>query len=167
MDPFLEAPARWRGVHNRLINTISDYLADSVTPHFFVEIEERVYITTPDDIERRSIVPDVYLVRGAGAEPSGPPHSGVITAPVLVESAYAPEMRDQYLTIRDTRSRDVITTLEVLSPFNKAPGTQGYEAFGRKRSEVMASSVHWIEIDLLRAGERRQRSPARATTTRS
>jgi hypothetical protein len=30
MDPFLEKPGAWSGVHSRLINTISDILADLV-----------------------------------------------------------------------------------------------------------------------------------------
>lgn len=48
----------------------------------------------------------------------------------------------------------MITTLEVLSPANKAPGTQGRTQFLHKRQAVMASHTHWIEIDLLRGGER-------------
>jgi hypothetical protein len=51
-------------------------------------------------------------------------------------------------------SRYNFTTIEVLSPFNKAPGTQGRGDFLRKRSRVMGSHASWIEIDLLRAGER-------------
>jgi hypothetical protein len=153
MDPFLEEPARWGGVHSRLINSISDYLADRVSPDFFVEIEERVYIVTPDDGRRQSIVPDVYVVSG---QREAPPvaMAGVITTPTLVEPLYDVEIRDRYIEIRDTINRQVVTTIEVLSPYNKAPGTQGREAFLRKRKTVMASSVHWIEIDLLRAGKR-------------
>jgi len=153
MDPFLEEPTRWGGVHSRLINSISDYLADRVSPEFFVEIEERIYIIAPDDPDRWLIVPDVYVVTGQpGEQPSSP--AGAITAPTLVEPLYDVEIRDRYIEIRDTRTREVVTTIEVLSPFNKARGTKGREAFLRKRKTVMASKVHWIEIDLLRAGER-------------
>ena len=38
MDPFLEEPAGWSGVHSRLINTISDELAARLVPTFFVHI---------------------------------------------------------------------------------------------------------------------------------
>ncbi|MGH2544095.1 MAG: DUF4058 family protein [Ardenticatenaceae bacterium] len=120
MDPYLEEPARWGGFHSRLINSISDQLADLVSPRFFVDIEERVYITTP----------------------------------TLVEPLYDVEIHDRFLEIRDSRNRQVVTTIEVLSPFNKASSTPGREAFMRKRETVMASPVHWIEIDLLRAGAR-------------
>lgn len=152
MDPFLEEPARWSGVHSRLINTISDMLADRVSPNFFVEIEERVYIAEAGDLTRQQIVPDVFLIEGQRGEATVT--AARITAPTLIEPLEELEIRDRYIEIHDTRTREVVATLEVLSPFNKAPGTQGREAFMRKRQAVMASSAHWIEIDLLRAGER-------------
>lgn len=152
MDPFLEEPAAWSSVHARLIVSISDYLADLVSPDFFVTIEQRDYITSPDSSERWSIVPDVYLITGSAT--SSAAAAGVITTPTLVEPFYEPEIRERYLEIHDTGSREVITTLELLSPFNKASGTAGREAFLRKRQTVITSKVHWIEIDLLRAGER-------------
>lgn len=154
MDPFLEDQAEWSSMHTRLITSISDHLADVVSPDFFVKIEQRVYIISPDDLEsRRPIVPDAYLVTGRRAgQPAA--MASVITEPTLVEPLYDLEIRDRYIEIRDTRGREVVTTLEVLSPYNKTPGTRGHQAFLRKRETVMLSRVHWIEIDLLRAGER-------------
>jgi hypothetical protein len=152
MDPYLEEPSRWGGVHSRLINAISDDLADQLAPHFFVEIEERVYIVSPED-RRRVIVPDVFVV-------TGPPPAraritrGAITAPTLIEPLDEPEIRDRFIEIRDATSREVVTTIEVVSPFIKTSGVRAREAFLDKRARVMASPVHWIEIDLLRAGER-------------
>ena len=49
----------------------------------------------------------------------------------------------------------MVTILEVLSPINKAPAnSRARSDFLRKRAEVIASRTHWVEIDLLRAGER-------------
>ena len=48
----------------------------------------------------------------------------------------------------------MITTIEVLSAFNKAPGTRGRAAFLRKRQAVMEFHTQWMELDVLRAGER-------------
>jgi hypothetical protein len=153
MDPYLEDPARWSGVHSRLINTISDELADRVSPHFFVDIESRVHILAPDEIMLRAIVPDVYVVQGAESQQSAA-SADAITAPTVIEPLYEQEIRERYLVIRDRSSREVVTTLEVLSPFNKASSTSGREAFLSKRQAVMQAATHWIEIDLLRAGER-------------
>ncbi|HEX6387243.1 MAG TPA: DUF4058 family protein [Anaerolineae bacterium] len=156
MDPYLEDKSRWSSVHTRLIVSMSDQLADAVAPHFFVEIEQRVYIVTPNDPEsRQQIVPDLYAVlERQGEESVSAVAPGAIVTPTLVEPLYELEIRDRYIEIRDTESREVVTTLELLSPFNKTPGHVGYKAFQRKRQQVMASNVHWIEIDLLRAGER-------------
>lgn len=154
MDPFLEAPSAWAGVHSRLINAISEDLGDRLAPAFIVSIEERVYIATPDELMTvAAVVPDVFVI-SAGRQSVAAAGSPSITLPVLVEALVEEEVRDRYLEIRDTRSRAVITTIEILSPYNKAPATRGREAFLRKRQAVLASQTHWIEIDLLRAGER-------------
>jgi hypothetical protein len=149
LDPFLEDNAEWPGLHARLIVALSDHLAEAVAPDFVVAIEQRVYILAPDD--RQQIVPDVYLVREAEVQGYTTP---AIATPTLVEPAYETEIRDRYIEIRDRRSREIITTLELLFPFNKVPGHQGYGAFQQKRRQVMASPTNWLEIDLLRAGER-------------
>ena len=156
MDPFLEDTVEWSTVHAWLITEMSSQLAEAVSPNFFVRIEQRVYIVSSDDpLNRQQIVPDVYIIRespaAATAVSASPP---AIHPPTLVEPVYSLETRDRYIEIRDTRSREVVTTIELLSPFNKTPGHQGFDAFQEKRQQVMASQVHWLEIDLLRAGER-------------
>jgi len=153
MDPFLEQPSLWPGVHHRLITTLSDMLTERIWPAYFVQIEERVYVVAPEHPDRRIIVPDVFVVRGT--QPTTTVATvETITAPTLVTPLLDLTMRDWYIEIHDTRSREVVTTIEVLSPFNKAPGTQGRDDFLRKRSRVMGSRANWIEIDLLRVGER-------------
>lgn len=156
MDPFLEDKVEWSSVHARFIVALSDQLAEVVAPDFYVNIEQRVYIASADDPDhKRQIVPDIYVIRESpGVATAVSPPQTTIYTPTLVEPVYNLEIRDRYIEIRDTRSREVVTTLELLSPFNKMPGYEGYDAFQEKRRQVMASNVHWIEIDLLRAGER-------------
>ena len=175
MDPYLEEPSRWGGVHSRLINSISDLLTSAVAPDFYVDIEERVYITAAEASDRRTIVPDVYVITpprphrlaettatltapALTTRPAKDSRSAAdaraITTPMLVEPFYDAEIRNRYIEIRDVHGREVVTTLEVLSPFNKASGSPGRRGFLRKRQAVMASKTHWIEIDLLRAGLR-------------
>jgi hypothetical protein len=154
MDPFLERPAKWSSVHTRLINAISDQLADRLAPNFYVEIEERVTLTLAADPKvRPPIEPDVYVVR-APAFSTTATAIRQITAPTLVEAVYSEESRQRYLEIRDTAQREVVTIIGLLSPFNKAAGERGRVDFLKKRERVMASPAHWIEIDLLRAGTR-------------
>ncbi len=155
MDPYLEESSGWGDFHSRLINAISENLADVISPSFVARIEERVYIVPLDDPVRRGpIVPDVYIVTQPGTRGGSRVSEAAITEPTLIEPIYDLEIRYRFIEIRDIRNREVVTTIEVLSPFNKAAGTEGREAFLRKRKTVMASKTHWIEIDLLRAGER-------------
>ena len=78
----------------------------------------------------------------------------MVTPPLVIEPLEMEQVRERYLEIRDTRTRAVVTTIEVLPPANKAPGSEGRKQFLTKRQRIMASHTHWIELDLLRAGER-------------
>jgi hypothetical protein len=62
------------------------------------------------------------------------------------------EVREAYLNVIDSAQRSVVAVIEVLSPSNKTPGSAGLESFEQKRREILSSSSHWIEIDLLREG---------------
>ena len=74
---------------------------------------------------------------------------------------YLWRFRLPYLQIIDTVDRQVVTTIEVLSPINKTPGSSGQRDFLRKREHIMRSHTHWLEIDLLRAGTRPPGVPPR------
>lgn len=152
MDPYLEEPAEWPDLHSRLITAISDALAARVAPAYIVRIEQRVYIATADDPGRQASAPDIDLVRGPGPGQGATP--AAISTPTLVEPLDDLEIRDRFIEVLDARNRTVVATLEVLSPANKTLGAHGREQFGRKRHAILASAAHWVEIDLLRGGER-------------
>jgi hypothetical protein len=59
--------------------------------------------------------------------------------------------RQRYLEIRDRRNRELVAVIELLSPVNKKTGPDR-EQYLAKRSEILASPAHFIEIDLLRGG---------------
>lgn len=61
--------------------------------------------------------------------------------------------RESFVEIRDRRTRELITVIELLSPANKKPGPDR-EQYLAKRRQVLASPVHFVEIDLLRGGVR-------------
>jgi Protein of unknown function (DUF4058) len=152
MDPYLEAPAKWSSIHTRLITAISDQLTEQLGARYSVDIEQRVHILTPGEA-RTYIVPDIFVV-----QPPPPNTSrvlaGAITQPALVEPIVDVEVRERFIQIVDSSDETVVTTIEILSPFNKQSGSPGRTAFIDKRRTVMSSNVHWIEIDLLRGGER-------------
>jgi hypothetical protein len=151
MDPYLEDPDRWAGVHGLLISAIRLELNRRLGPRFVADADTTVYVVTPED--RRWVYPDVFVTElrravGAGA-------GARIEAPVQV-LIDGPETYSQpHVVIRDTANLNVVTFLEILLPINKAPvNSRARSDFLRKRSEVISSRTHWVEIDLLRAGER-------------
>ena len=65
------------------------------------------------------------------------------------------EHREAFVEIYETSPRQrLVTSIEVLSPSNKRPGTEGSELYRRKRQSVLLGNVNLVEIDLLRRGQR-------------
>lgn len=155
MDPYLEEPALWAGVHHRLISSISDRLAAAVAPDYVVAIEQRVYIIRHSNGAGHGglLIPDIHVTRGQ-RQTASVATMPVITAPTIIEPATEIEIQDAFIEIRDAHNQEVVTTIEVLSPHNKAAGGKGLKVFRDKRRTVMSSRTHWLEIDLLRWGER-------------
>lgn len=152
MDPFLEDRDGWRDFHTDFIVSVRDALARQVTPNFIVRVKERVDIVEFGIDHNRYIEPDTYIItkprrlREATA--------GMITPATLIEPYSTERVVERYIELRDAKTREVVTVIEILSPTNKAPNTEGLRAFQNKRNTVMQSNPNWIEIDLLRAGER-------------
>jgi len=59
--------------------------------------------------------------------------------------------RQRYLEIRDRRNRELVAVVELLSPVNKKSGPDRAQ-YLTKRSGILASPAHLVEIDLLRCG---------------
>jgi len=136
MDPYLEHPVLWEGVHARLIVAIANQLQPRLDPRYITSIEERVFIEGP---QRR--IPDVWIQKDCRAS-----DTAVI---VEVEDLEIHETRVEILdSYQDMR---LVAMIEVVSPTNKAtgPGRTSYQA---KQQEAMASDCHLIEIDLHRGG---------------
>jgi hypothetical protein len=56
--------------------------------------------------------------------------------------------------ILEAGTLQLVTAIEILSPVNKQPGRDAHDEYLRKRRELLRSSAHIIEIDLLRQGRR-------------
>ena len=50
MNPYLDHPALWHQVHNRLIVAIADAVTPQVAPKYRVSIEERIYTSVEDGL---------------------------------------------------------------------------------------------------------------------
>lgn len=162
MDPYLEDPLLWPGFHNALVVYIRDQLQPQLRPRYIAAVEDRVFLEeTP-----RAIIPDVWVrERPNFATESG---GGVAMLEATAVATDESELdadeellirlsdldeHESYIEILDRQSgQRVVTIIEVLSPTNKAFG-RGREAYKAKQREVLASTAHLVEIDLLRDGE--------------
>jgi hypothetical protein len=155
MDPFLEHPLHFPGLHDRLITAISDALQPTLPVPYYVEISERLWV----EIAERPIGPDVHVVR-ANDPPQRPETSsavavadGVRTSPIVI-TVPLDEHREVFLEIRrrDESGDRVVTAIEILSLSNKTPGEHGRDLYLQKQQEALHSQTHLVEIDLLRGG---------------
>jgi hypothetical protein len=155
MNPWMEAPELWPGVHASLISEIRVQLSARLPARYFVDVEERVYLCDVDDPFIRLIVPDVAVQ--ATLTPRQPGSQTTATAtmtPSLQARLLDPEIRERRIVIQSVDDQSIVTAIEILSPANKMPGSAGRSSYLSKRREVLASETHFIEIDLLRAGNR-------------
>lgn len=154
MNPYLEHPEIWPGIHHWLIVELARFLSPQLLPKYRVAVEVRMYET----IGERSLlvgIPDLIVKASQGKTPQ--PASNVaiappITKPEKVEVPIPETIKQGYLEVREVATSEVVTAIEILSPVNKRSGEerQQYES---KRNRVLGSSTHLVEIDLLRRGE--------------
>ena len=149
MNPFLERDDVWPDFHHRLIGRMADALADQVDPRYLVKIEEHLYVQEAPGLPHRA-GPRADI----GIKPSGPPvlpgrSLAVLDAPARIHLPW-PEVEHQaFLEVRDRSSRELVTVLELLSPTNKGRHREQYLL---KRDQVLVSTAHLVEVDLLRGG---------------
>lgn len=156
MDPYLENPGLWPDVHHEFMSVAREILHGQLRPKYLVRIEERVYISDENDPGRKVIAPDLRITDrpGFGAQPFAPTTGGLAVAePLVVTTLIDSEINEAFLEILDREQRQVVTVIEIVSPANKVVGARGRDSYLQKRRQVMNSSSHWVEIDLLRTGE--------------
>lgn len=148
MDPYLEDPGRWPGLHQSLITYIRDALQPVIRPRYNASIGERVYVTQPP----RSIYPDVALIeRTRTLRESAAAIAIEADVPVVIDLP-PEEVRQVFVEIIDlAHGGQVVTVIEVLSPANKTAG-EHHALYRQKQGDVLSSQANLVEIDLLREG---------------
>lgn len=157
MDPYLEKPATWPNLHHGMIAGIKARLTRDLRPRYYARAEERIYLSDEDDPGRPVIVPDVRVIAKPGEAPGSrrrPANGAAAIEPVVMTTLIEDEIHEPRVEVIDAGTKNVVTVIEILSPTNKIAGARGQDSFRKKRSEVMKSNSHWVEIDLLRAGLR-------------
>jgi hypothetical protein len=157
MDPYLEGPL-WNVVHRNLIDELARQLMTKLPDRYLAVTEERVVLATLDPIEwteRQVRYPDVRVFHDAGETPGGQTGlepEATVAAPLVLKAVMPESLTQPFIEIRDAASRELVASIEVLSPTNKRG--DGLAKYQERRRELLAGPAHFVEIDLLRIGER-------------
>jgi len=157
MDPYLEGPEIWRGVHHWLISAAGNQLQPQLNKRgYYADVESRVWLERPEQL----VYPDVAILRTQQPSSKTPESSGgtlIADEPVRL-LALETEVREDYLQIYENETRRLITGIEFISPSNKAD-RKARGLYVSKRKRLWASEVNLVEVDLLRAGKPLVRLP--------
>lgn len=155
MDPYLEAPSVYPGLHDQLITHLAEFLQSRLPEPYYAKGNQRVWLEYAEGTR----IPDVSVLRtGRPASYQTQAEGGIAVAemPVKITAPYLPwdEFRETFLEIYSKVDDQplLVTAIELLSPINKSPSQQSRAAYREKQGELLRSKVHLVEIDLLRAG---------------
>ena len=150
MDPWLERPSVFPGLHNALVVYFQAALNKLLPPGYTAANDNRVYVDP--ELNR---VPDVGVFG-----PDEEPHPDVAAtsfayAGLLAVAAdpIAEPLVEPYLEIRSMDDERLVTAIEFVSPANKKPGDGGRTSYQQKQGEFRLSGVNLVEVDLLRGGK--------------
>src|SRR6476619_3458534 len=151
MDPYIESSEVWGDFHISMIAAMRAALNGVLPDRYAASADVHVWSVDPDT--EASVLlgkPDVPVAEEG-------PTGGVATkvrharAPAKLRLRLRRRRSRRYLRISEPRSNRVVTVIELLSPSNKATGTDR-EAYLAKREEYLATGTNLVEIDLLRGG---------------
>ena len=148
MDPYLEARSIWPDVHVSMITYIRESLQPNLRPKYIARIEEREQLAQTS----QDYVPDVLLLRTQRETTTSyvATRSLVADEPQIV-TTLDEDYRELYLEIIARDSGDVVTLIELLSPTNKVGN--GRSQYIQKQTDLLATDVNLVEIDLLGYGQ--------------
>ncbi len=159
MNPYLEQDDVWEDFHNTSLVIVRDMLAGQIRPNYMVKVEQYLFIHEPS-AEHRILLghADVGLSRPNGSKEAA--SAAIIAAPSPAKLRFPTVDFEKhiYLEIRDRLNRELVTVIEMLSPSNKKAGPDR-EQYLAKRANLVRSTAHFVEIDLLRGWTRMPMEP--------
>jgi hypothetical protein len=145
MDPYIEACGLWEDFHNHLIEGIYRAIAGAVPRGYIANSATRSYVVLVESEGKKEslALPDAVADPGEDAES------------VQMRAFIPEEFEEKFVEIyAQGEERLLVTCIEVLSPSNKRPKTEGWDQYTRKRQAMLLGRANFIEIDLLRAGSK-------------
>lgn len=146
MDPYLEDPAIFPDLHERLIGIIAEKLAPPLAPKYVAELRTQIVIEEIETDDSFGAIPDVTV---SEVKETATVYAATPVKPVRVRvpTLFSTRVVSAYIRLRENEK--LVAVIEILSPFNKRPG-KGRSEYLEKRKTFLDSRVHYIEIDVLR-----------------
>jgi hypothetical protein len=164
MDPYIEACGLWEGFHNHLIEAIYRAVAIALPAGYAVDTAVRSYVVLveAEGKKERLAKADVTITESATGKRTRRKSGGLAVAEpseaaesVAMQAFIAEKFEETFVEIyAELEERVLVTCIEVLSPSNKRPATEGWIQYKRKRQALLLGHANFIEIDLLRGGTR-------------
>ena len=145
MNPWIEQAGLWLDFHTKFLTAINERLVGQVRPKYIVLVEQHIYVHKVTE-SRRVGIADLSLAQNKPG--NGGTAMADFDAPAEIQLTTQDVERVPYLEIRDRFSRELVTVLEMLSPSNKRGDDR--RQYLAKRSQLLESPAHLVEIDLLR-----------------
>ena len=167
MDPYLEQNPQWQSFHGWFIRKLAEQaLPNARDAGLWIDVERSVYQREPTGQLVLVGEPDVFAgsefsVSSWGDSSSGGTAVALAEPQAVHEVVLDPELaetyKQDYLVVREAdRFRRVLAVVELLSFANKV-GSYA-PTYREKRMRFLTSYTHFMEIDLLRAGENPSRT---------
>jgi len=155
MDPYIETPRLWSDFHSDLAGEIRAALNAHILPRYFAGLTEHVTYETIEVARPYGIKPDVAVWQ-TQPEAEAPTAAALAITPAPALSAVELEMPLSLYTVEVhlAETDELVAVIELLSPVNKQRTHKAHRDYQRKRRDLLRSSTHFMEIDLLRGGER-------------
>ncbi len=156
-DPYIKSPAVWPDFHISYLTYLREAIADRLPRGYDARMETQLRIVEVPPVEEGTYRPDISVSLSSRWRPSATEESSVATLePTAVIEYGEPvleEVREARINIYRRPGSELITAIELLSPWNKTTG-EGLNDFARKRRALLLTPVNWVEIDFLRGGSR-------------
>jgi hypothetical protein len=157
MDPYLEDPAFWEGFHDVLVTECMFDLEHSLPDGYISNVRVRAEFIGIDDPVANVYVPGIARKIAKRKSPAASETGGGVGLAVELDVVTIPsidsiEVREAYIEVLRVPGYELVTVIELMSPWNK--NGAGVGIYRGKRAALVRDGTHFVELDLLRGGTR-------------
>jgi uncharacterized protein DUF4058 len=155
MNPYLEQEEVGHDFHQTFVTAMRHSLVQQVGSRYIVKLELHIYIRELASDERRFLERADVGINARRDLAISEASSGVMEAPA---HCFVPTgvdvLEESFIEVRKADTRQLVTTIELLSPANKYAGPDRDAYLAKRRRYLLAGNANFVEIDLLRGGPR-------------